>query len=162
MSFSVTISQITGSYIKALVSIPPTNGVLERKNHHLVEVPRAFMFTMNLPKYLWGMLYSLLPIFETPLSMLTAAYPMFSTSQSLSLKIFGCTTFVHVHQHGKLDPHALETVLFFYLKTLLLPSHKEKPIYHVMTHSLRALPTSLPLCFEGNLESSSLGCFPNS
>ena len=33
---------------------PPQNGVAERKNRHLLEVARALMFTMNVPKFLWS------------------------------------------------------------------------------------------------------------
>ena len=30
------------------------NGIVEHKNKHLLEVVRAMMFYMNIPKYLWG------------------------------------------------------------------------------------------------------------
>src|SRR3954471_19279669 len=33
---------------------PAQNGVAERKNMHLLEVARALMFQMNVPKYLWS------------------------------------------------------------------------------------------------------------
>ena len=33
---------------------PKQNAIAERKNKHLLEVPRAMMFYMNIPKYLWG------------------------------------------------------------------------------------------------------------
>jgi transposase InsO family protein len=33
---------------------PPRNGVAERKNRHLLEVARSFMFQTNVPKYLWS------------------------------------------------------------------------------------------------------------
>ena len=33
---------------------PGQNGIAERKNKHLLEVARAMMFYMNIPKYLWG------------------------------------------------------------------------------------------------------------
>ena len=36
---------------------PEQNGIAERKNKHLLEVARAMMFYMNIPKYLWGMPY---------------------------------------------------------------------------------------------------------
>lgn len=30
----------------------PQNGIVERKNHHLLEVPRSLMYTMNVLKFL--------------------------------------------------------------------------------------------------------------
>ena len=33
---------------------PEQNGIAERKHKHLLEVARAMMFYMNIPKYLWG------------------------------------------------------------------------------------------------------------
>src|SRR4051812_12783409 len=33
---------------------PAQNGVAEHKNRHLLEVARALMFRMNVPKYLWS------------------------------------------------------------------------------------------------------------
>ena len=33
---------------------PQQNGIAERKNRHLLEVARLIMFTMGVPKYLWG------------------------------------------------------------------------------------------------------------
>src|SRR5947208_12523200 len=35
-------------------SAPAQNGVVERKNRHLMEVARALIFQMNMPKYLWS------------------------------------------------------------------------------------------------------------
>lgn len=32
---------------------PQQNGTFEQKNRHLLEVARAIMFSMNVPKYLW-------------------------------------------------------------------------------------------------------------
>ena len=33
---------------------PQQNGIAEQKNKHLLEVVCAFMFSMHVPKYLWG------------------------------------------------------------------------------------------------------------
>ena len=33
---------------------PQQNGIVERKNRNLLQVARALMFSMNVPKYLWG------------------------------------------------------------------------------------------------------------
>lgn len=38
---------------------PEQNGIAERKNKHLLEIARAMMFYMHIPKYLWGMLFLL-------------------------------------------------------------------------------------------------------
>ena len=32
----------------------PQNGVAKRKNHHILEVARSLMYTMNVPKVLWS------------------------------------------------------------------------------------------------------------
>ena len=46
--------------------------------------------------------------FETPLNIFHKLYPMNKCSSTLPLKIFGCTAFVHIHDHnrGKLKPRA--------------------------------------------------------
>jgi transposase InsO family protein len=36
------------------VNTPEQNGVAECKNRHLLEVAHSLMFTMNVPKFLWG------------------------------------------------------------------------------------------------------------
>ena len=109
---------------------PQQNGVSERKNRHLLEVARAIMFTMNVPKYLWGdailtatYLINRLPSrilnFQSPLSILTKQYPHISTLNSLPLRTFGCIAFVHIHSHNrtKLDPRAIKTVFIGYSAT---------------------------------------------
>ena len=111
------------------VDTPQQNGVSKRKNRHLLEVASALMFTMNVPKYLWGdailtatYLINRLPNrtlqFESPLSVLTQKYPHISKND-LPLKTFGCTAFVHIHAHNrnKLDPRALKTIFLGYSPT---------------------------------------------
>ena len=88
------------------------------------------MFTMHIPKYSWGddiltttYLINRMPSrpinFETPLSVLSKTYPHVSKSNTLPLRIFGCTTFVHIHDHNrsKLDPRAIKTVFIGYSPT---------------------------------------------
>jgi IS30 family transposase len=78
------------------VSTPEQNGVVERKNKHILEVTRCLLFAMNVPKYLWGeavqtatYLINRMPLrtmdFSTPLEMLTDI-----TSFKVSPKKFGC------------------------------------------------------------------------
>lgn len=38
---------------KICVDTQAQNGVIERINRHLLEMSRSFLFTMNVPKYLW-------------------------------------------------------------------------------------------------------------
>lgn len=88
----------------------------KKKNRHLLDVAHALMFTMNVPKYLWGdailtatYLINHLPNqtlrFDSHLSILTKNYPHISKND-LPLKTFGSTAFVHTHAHNrnKLDP----------------------------------------------------------
>jgi hypothetical protein len=46
------------------VNTPEQNGVAEHKNCHLLEVARSLMFTMNVPKFLWGGGYKSCNIFN--------------------------------------------------------------------------------------------------
>ena len=89
------------------------------------------MFTMNVPKYLWGdailtiaFLINHLPsrtlTFKSPLSMLTNKFPHLNMlTNTLPLKTFGCTAFFHIHsQHRtKLDPWAIKTIFLGYSPT---------------------------------------------
>ena len=50
-----TFSNERGILHQSLCSdTPEQNGGVEHKNKHLLEVARAMMFYMNIPKYLWG------------------------------------------------------------------------------------------------------------
>jgi hypothetical protein len=62
--------------------------------------------------------------FKTPLEVLS---PSFSTSKSVSPKVFCCVCFVHVHgpTRSKLDPRALKCVFVGYS-----PTHKGYKCYH--------------------------------
>lgn len=112
------------------VDTPQQNEVSKRKNRHLLEVSRALMFTMNIPKYLWGdtvltssYLINRLPSrplkFNTPLSVLTKHNPQVFKPHDIPLKTFGCTAFVHLHNQvqSKLDPRAVKTVFVGYSPT---------------------------------------------
>ncbi|RDY13302.1 hypothetical protein CR513_01810, partial [Mucuna pruriens] len=106
--------------IVSCVNTPQQNGLAKRKNKHLLEVARALLFSHQLPTYLCGkaMLSSAyltneMPNkvlnFDTPLDILHTCFPTNILSSSfLPLKIFGCTAFVHIHNHNKrkLEPQA--------------------------------------------------------
>lgn len=101
---------------------PEQNGVVETKNRHLLEIARAIMFTMNVPKILWSealtaiYLMNRIPTHvlshKIPLEILMRGSPLFS----LPPKTFGCMCYVHVPKpdHTKLDPKALKCVFLSY------------------------------------------------
>ena len=96
-------------YQSSCVDTPQQNGVAERKNRHLLEVARSIMFTTNVPKHFWGevvltatyfinMMPSRVLKFQTPCQTLLLSYPNTRIISSLPLKVFGCTSFVHINQ----------------------------------------------------------------
>ena len=109
------------------LNTPQQNGVVERKNRHLLEVARAFMFTNNVPKYFLGeavltssYLINRLPSrvlqYQKPLHILCQVYPQIRFLQNLPLKTFGCTVFVHSNppQTSTLDPRAIKCIFLGY------------------------------------------------
>lgn len=79
-----------GNYLKShciihqssCVDTPQQNGVVERKNRHILEVGRSLMFTIHVPKFFWGkaVLTSTYLINKTPsrLLMFQAPYQVIS------------------------------------------------------------------------------------
>lgn len=107
------------------VNTAEQNGVAERKNRHLLEVARALMFKMNVPKFLWGeavktaaYLINRMPSrilnYRTPVECLSGV-----NSFIVPPKIFGCTCFVHDYRNatGKLDPRAIKCIFVGYSPT---------------------------------------------
>jgi hypothetical protein len=107
------------------VNTAEQNGVAERKNRHLLEVARAIMFMMNVPKFLWGeavktaaYLINRMPSRilgqKTPTELLHG-----SNSFIVPPKIFGCTCFVHDYRSsaGKLDPRSVKCIFVGYSPT---------------------------------------------
>ncbi|RVW97655.1 Retrovirus-related Pol polyprotein from transposon TNT 1-94 [Vitis vinifera] len=85
------------------------------------------MIASNVPKQLWGeavltatYLINRMPSrilqFKTPCQILLAAYPSARIISSIPIKVFGCTTFVHIHksQRSKLDPTATKCIFLGY------------------------------------------------
>ncbi|XP_029129864.1 uncharacterized protein LOC109816369 isoform X2 [Cajanus cajan] len=114
------------------VNTPQQNGVAERKNRHLLEVTRALLFQMSVPKNYWGeavltatYLINRLPtrILNgiSPIESLLSFVPSCPLISSLPSRVFGCTVFVHSHHpnRSKLDPKALKCVFIGY------PSNKK-------------------------------------
>jgi hypothetical protein len=98
------------------------NGVAERKNRQLLEVARSIMFTMNIPKFLWGEAIKTATylINRMPLRILSYKTPaeclLTSNDFIVPPKVFGCVCFVHDYRNyvGKLDPRALKCVFVGY------------------------------------------------
>ncbi|KAK0593418.1 hypothetical protein LWI29_036352 [Acer saccharum] len=131
------------------------NGVTERKNKHLLEVARSIMFTTNVPKHFWGeavltatYLINRMPSrvfkFQTPCQAILCSYPDTQIISSLPLKVFGCTAFVHIHQHhrSKLDPKAIKCLFLGYS-----PTKKGYKCYSPIT---RKFYTSMDVTFFEN------------
>jgi transposase InsO family protein len=71
---------------------PPQNGVAERKNRHILEVTRSLMYTMNVPKKLWGeaaLTATFLINMKSPCELLFG-----ENKFPIAPKVFGCTCFV--------------------------------------------------------------------
>ena len=114
--------------ISSCVNTPQQNGVDERKIRHFPEVAQSLMFSIGVPKYLWGeaiitsaYLINSLPScvlkFETPRQALIKLFPHAHVlSSNLPFKIFGCSIFVHVHpqNRSKLDPQSIKCVFIGY------------------------------------------------
>ena len=116
----------------------------ERKNCHLLECTQALLFQQNVPKSYWGeaVLTSAYVInripsrvlgCESPLETLSQLYPNIRSSFNLAPRVFGCTSFVHIHNHKreKLYPKALKCVFVGHSST-----QKGYKCYHPPTRKL--------------------------
>ncbi|RDX96700.1 hypothetical protein CR513_20609, partial [Mucuna pruriens] len=124
------------------VNTPQQNGVAERKNRHLLEVARAFLFQMSIPNVYWGeavittgYLINRLPTWVlngiSPIKHMLSFFPSSPLMLSLPSRVFGCVAFVHSHNshRGKLDPKAVKCVFIGY------PSNKKGfKCYHPLSH----------------------------
>lgn len=82
---------------------PEQNGVTKRKNKHLLEVARALLFTMSVPKTFWSdavqtavflinKMLSRVLNFQSPLKVLSSPASLFP----IPPKVFGCICYIHV------------------------------------------------------------------
>lgn len=107
------------------VNTPEQNGVAERKNRHLLEVARSLMFTMNVPKFLWGEAVKTATylINRMPLRVLDNKTPaellLNSNDFTVAPKVFGYVCFIHDYRNDvrKLDPRAIKYVFVGYSPT---------------------------------------------
>ena len=131
-------NQFLSSYFQAqgiihdssCVNTPQQNGVAERKNGHLLNTTRALLLQGSVPKSYWGeavltatYLINKLPSRvldnKSPIELLNSFYPHFRTTNGLTPRVFGCTTFVHNHSshRDKLDPRAIKCIFLGYSST---------------------------------------------
>ena len=109
---------------------PQQNGLVERKNGHLLAVIRAILFHHNVLKHYWGevvliakSLINMLPSqtleSHSHIQLLTKHFPDIHVSSCWKPKVFGCVSFVHVHNpnRGKLNPRALKCIFIRYSST---------------------------------------------
>uniref|UniRef100_A0A2N9FMB1 Protein kinase domain-containing protein n=1 Tax=Fagus sylvatica TaxID=28930 RepID=A0A2N9FMB1_FAGSY len=104
------------------------NGISERKNRHLLEVALSLCFAMHVPKHFWGdviltaaFLINRMPRvlqFKTLLRTLSQHHSLPSLL-NIPPKVFGCTCYIHVHQHqrGKMDTCARKCLFVGYSAT---------------------------------------------
>jgi len=88
---------------------PQQNGVVERKNRHMLEVTRSLLVDGNVPSYLWGeaVRSTIYLIIQTPSSVLNFRRPLnvlfdhciLPSIVSLPPHIFGCVIYVYLHPH---------------------------------------------------------------
>lgn len=86
---------------------PQQNSIAEKKNKHVLEVARAIMFSMHVPKYLRGdailttsylinRMSTRVLQYVTPLDYFKETFLECRINLDLPLKNFGCTVFVHI------------------------------------------------------------------
>lgn len=89
----------------------------KEKNRHLLEVVQSLIFTNTVPKCYWGdailtgtyiinRMTSFILNHQTLIQTLLKDYPNTHLLHDIPLKVFGCSSFVHIHSHkrGKLEP----------------------------------------------------------
>ncbi|XP_062028861.1 uncharacterized protein LOC133744845 [Rosa rugosa] len=105
---------------------PQQNGLAERKNRQLLEVVRASLFGMHVPREYWGeaVKSATYLINRTPSRVIEFQNPHQKLQQLLSLpslpnlepRVFGCVAYVHIPkpQRSKLDPRARKCIFVGY------------------------------------------------
>lgn len=127
--FSSLLSDYLSSHgivhLSSCVDTPQQNGVATRKNRHILEEARSFMYITYVLKQFWGevILTTTYPInrmsshilnFKTHVNTNIELYPHSRIVSTICLKVFGCSTYVHVHHIGKLDSKATKYIVLGY------------------------------------------------
>ena len=127
MNLQITLLSMAYFIQSTCVHTPQQNGIAERKNRHILEVARSFMFASNVPHSFWGEAVLTCPLhinwlpsntlnFQTRLSCLHKCFPYVRLLECLPTKCFGCTAFIHNSRptRGKLDPKAIKCIFVGY------------------------------------------------
>ena len=124
--FNTNMTQNGIIYESSYVVIPQQKEIVERKNRHFMEVARALMFQIRVPKMFWADTVHIATFLINRMlsSVLNgcAPYTVLFSIRSLFFippKIFGCTCFVQDmrSQISKLDPRSLKCIFFGYFRT---------------------------------------------
>ena len=104
------------------------NALAERKNRQLLEVVRASLFDMNMPRFYWGeaVKSAAYLINRTPSRVIDFQTPQQKLQSLLSIphlpnlepRVFGCTIYIHIPKilRNKLNPYAKRCVFVGYSK----------------------------------------------
>ena len=128
MNFWVVFLKEKGIHHQSIcVNTPQQNGIVKRKNKHLLEVARAIIFSMNVPRYFWVeavliafYLINQMPTkilkYSTPLECFQKIFPLSRMYSNLPLKVFDCIVFIHLpnHNQSKLDSRTEKCVFIGY------------------------------------------------
>lgn len=105
---------------------PQQNGVVERKNRHILETAHALLIGALMPNRYWNSdVVTIVHLLNhMPSKLLNFKNPLQSLSSHVSLpsvliippRVFGCVTYVHLHknQRTKLDPCAIRYIFLGY------------------------------------------------
>jgi hypothetical protein len=102
------------------INTPEQNDISERKNRHLLEVTRSLLFQNNVPKTYWSdaVLTATYLINRLPTARLKNMSPLeILKGRKIDLdhiRVFGCTCFVHIKRHDKLDKNSVKTIFLGY------------------------------------------------
>ena len=113
------------------VDTPQLNVVAKSKSRHLLEVVKSLLFQMKVSKiyegkvilttiYLINRMSSQVLAFKYSINTILESFPDFQGIVSLPPKIYGCYSFVHVHNHNlrsKHDPKTLKCIFLGYSHT---------------------------------------------
>ncbi len=127
---------------------PQHNGIVERKNKHIVEIARAMLNEKNLPNYFWVEVVATVVYImnQTPIATVHGMTPKKNSqgrNPSVShLKVFSCIAYVHVpnEKRSKLDPKAEKCTFIGY-------SSKQKA-YRCFNLFTRKLQVSRDVLFD--------------